>query len=73
MNTIPHFLRLTDLAQTSGVNVGTLERYIYKSVLFPDATIEHGRSQSPIFLKSRLGEHIKTIRKYRESLMVEAK
>jgi hypothetical protein len=69
---LPHFVRLSDLAQASGVHVGSLERYVYKNILNPDGMIEHGRSEQPIFLKNRLKEHMEIIRHHRESLAKES-
>jgi hypothetical protein len=68
---VPEYLRLTDVAEASSVHANTIERYLYHDVLIPDAVVQHGRSKQPIFLRSRLNEHLATIRRYRESLSRE--
>jgi hypothetical protein len=65
---LPEYLRLTDLAEASRVHVNTIERYLYRDVLEPDARVQHGRVFQPIFLKSKLKEHLANIRRYRDSL-----
>jgi hypothetical protein len=71
MKAFPIYMRLADLSEAAKVHQTTLERYIYRDVLVPDAEVQHGRSLQPIFLKSRLKSHLDTIRKYRESLREE--
>ena len=68
---LPEYLRLTDLAQASKVHFSTIERYIYRDVLEPDARVQHGQVFQPIFLKSKLKEHLANIKRYRDSLAKE--
>jgi hypothetical protein len=62
------FIRITDLAEACGVHTNTIERYLFHDVITPDGTIRHGRSRQPIFLENRLAEHIKAIKRHRQSL-----
>jgi hypothetical protein len=68
---LPEYLRMADLADASKVHVQTIERYIFRDVLTPDARVQYGRGFVPIFLKSRLKEHLGDIRRYRDSLAKE--
>jgi hypothetical protein len=64
----PEYLRLKDVVQASKLHYSTVERYVFRDVLLPDAIVQHGRTFQPIFLKSRLKEHLASIQKHRESL-----
>jgi hypothetical protein len=68
---VPLFVRLSDLAGEAGVHPHAIERYLFRGVISADAQIRHGRSMQPIFLQNRVGEHLKAIRKYLESLETE--
>jgi hypothetical protein len=68
MKNIPLYLRFNDLAKSAQLRANTLERYIYHDVITPDALVQHGRTQAPIFLAQKLDEHLKAIREYRESI-----
>jgi hypothetical protein len=65
---VPEYLNMTALAVASNVTSTTIERYIFRDVLEPDARVQHGNGFVPIFLKSRLKEHLSSIRRYRDSL-----
>jgi hypothetical protein len=65
---LPVFVRLSDLADEAEMHPHAIEKCLWREVIFADAEIKHGRMNQPIFLQSRLPEHLKAIRKYRESL-----
>jgi hypothetical protein len=65
------YLRLSDLAEAAEMHSSRIEKCIYRGVIEPDAEIKHGRSTQPIFLQSRVAEHIRAIRRHQELLEKE--
>jgi hypothetical protein len=65
------YIRLKDLVEASNLHYSTVERYVFQDILLPDATVIHGRTFRPIFLKSKLKEHLANIKRYRDSLEKE--
>jgi hypothetical protein len=68
---LPLFVRLSDLAEEADMHPHAVEKCLFREIIFADAEIKHGRMNQPIFLQSRVAEHLKAIRKFRESMETE--
>jgi hypothetical protein len=67
-DSVPLFVRLSDLADEVELHPHAVEKYLFRKIIFADASIKHGRTTQPIFLQSRVAEITKTIRKHREAM-----
>lgn len=68
----PLFIRLADLAEACESHPNTIERYIYRGVIEPDADVQHGKVRQPIFNAQRLAELKKAVSAYQERLKSES-
>ena len=68
----PLFVRMADVAEACECHPNTIERYIFRGVIEPDADIQHGKVRQPIFAAERLNEIKKAVSTYQESLKSES-
>jgi len=67
----PLFLRLAELAELCSCHPNTIERYVFRGIIEPDADVKHGRIQQPIFNAERINELRKAVADYQRGLRSE--
>jgi hypothetical protein len=67
----PLYVRTADLALAVHKHAVYVEKCIYTGILQPDAELKHGTQRRPLFLKSKMEDHINAIRSYAHRIIEE--